>query len=411
MTNTSFLRVFAVLSAINLLNVHRCNAENQGQQSEQVPLQRYMFAMCDQLDCYYTIEDYGQSATQSPKLSWAQLASKPAKNINALLTILKTQLPQADVYLDEKMPVIIRIKNKSLSKTPNYVFERKIDFNYNHVLGGIFVPLKKQYQLPFRWMRSLPIGQSFTDLTTKVKFSSKDEEVRQIMTRYLPLSRYKRLLWDSYTVVENGQPVTDLIHSGPIFSYKNLVYDAKETQLSFSQGIKAYAKNAYAKNLNTDQVVSEALSFIEEHMKTKDKLNVRWAMFYLGKHKVEKGIPTLLKYIDYQYTTSPLIDEAFPALKSLVQIGRPAADAALKNLATDKDPKRLRLLIRVVMGVNGLEEGNKIVTAALPNIKDAAQRKQVETALKTVVAQIPNDATATVPEPDDEQEVNYTPPA
>lgn len=68
-----------------------------------------------------------------------------------------------------------------------------------------------------------------------------------------------------------------------------------------------------------------------------------------------------------------------------------------------KNAKRLLLLLRVVMSVNGLDGGQKIVDAALPIIKDATRHKTVAAALKIVVAQIPNDATATVPDEEDDE--------
>lgn len=381
----------SVCLSVFLLGDCKANGLTRDDKTSQSSLVAYLNHMGDKLDCYFTIEYYREMVSQEPLLGVTSVSNKEVTSIASLIELLKSQLPQALVFQDKENPTVIRIKSKALSGIVDYVLEQKETTRFKGPLGLIFANLNQKHGA-IRFPRSVSTNQSFADFLTKVSYSSKGRSIRSILTECLPLSRYSRILWAARTLRYDDQVETWLSHSGPM-QISSLIREIHESSLPFSQGIYAYAKNS-----DSDQLVTDALSFIDERMKSGQSLNVRWAMLYLGKHKVERGIPTLLKYVDYQYTTTPLIEEAFPALRALVQIGAPASNAALANMATEKDARRLRLLLRVVLGVNGLQVGQKAVAAALPSIRNTAQRQKVAAALKLVVAQIPNDATASVPE-------------
>jgi hypothetical protein len=127
-----------------------------------------------------------------------------------------------------------------------------------------------------------------------------------------------------------------------------------------------------------------------------DKRQVRWSMLYLGKYKAERAIPLLLKYLDYQYTTSPLLEESFPALRALINIGKPAAKAALEANAQEQDNRRLELLMHLVLRVHGATEGKQLIKTALAGIEDAAQQDRVQAAL--LKAMLPQPSAIAFPE-------------
>ena len=393
----TLLPIFALALPFYLV-IEKCSAVVAPVSScGRAPLRQYLHTIGNRLDCYFTIESYSGIEFKVPALENATVLDLPANDIESLVRVLRSQLINVDVERTPRNQVVVHIKDRALKSLPLYNLNLGVDVKYKGALGGVFQHIDKS-----SGVRIVPgagvmnSNESFADFVTVVNFStSGNKSLRDAMTEYLPLSQYNRVLWRARTVIYMGKMQTQLLHSGPA-SFDYLDHNIKQTALPFSQGIYAYAKNP-----NTDQLVTDAITFIDERMAGKSQLNVRWAMFYLGKHKVERGVPTLLQYIDYQYTTTPLIEESYPALRALRQIGKPASDAAMVALSTEKDAKRLRLLLRVVMSVNGLDDGQKLVNTALPTFKDSAQRKRVAAEMVTVVKQIPNDATATVPDEDD----------
>jgi hypothetical protein len=145
----------------------------------------------------------------------------------------------------------------------------------------------------------------------------------------------------------------------------------------FNTGLKAYAFNE-----PDEKNIAAAIAFIEDQMKQPTPLQVRWAMLWLGKHKVETGIPILLKYLDYQYTPVPLLDERFPAFSALKEIGAPAARAVLEALPQESEARRLELLCRIVLVTQGEAAGGKALQAILDATADGAQKARLQASWK-----------------------------
>ena len=118
-------------------------------------------------------------------------------------------------------------------------------------------------------------------------------------------------------------------------------------------------------------LVNQAITFIEERLKANKPLQVRWAMFYLGKRKAKAGVPVLLKYLDYRYTTCGILEESYPAVRALRQIGQPAADAAFDALVgKEQSDLRVRLLTAVVGAVEGEKTAHDRLEKALAGASD-----------------------------------------
>jgi hypothetical protein len=150
----------------------------------------------------------------------------------------------------------------------------------------------------------------------------------------------------------------------------------------------AYGEVAYCNNLDPDvakadnALVDQAVTFIKERLEADKPHQVRWAMLFLGKREAEEGIPVLLKYIDYRYTTCGVLEESYPAVRALTQVGKPAADAALDELtARDQSELRGKLLYQVVRAVNGYFPTQEMLEARIAGAKDEAQKKRLQRAL------------------------------
>ena len=152
-----------------------------------------------------------------------------------------------------------------------------------------------------------------------------------------------------------------------------------------------YGEIAYRNNPDPDEdkvrvnLVNQAITFIDDRLKTNKPLQVRWAMFYLGKRKAKEGVPVLLKYLDYHYTTCGILEESYPAVRALRQIGQPAADAAFDALVgKEQSDLRVRLLTAVVGAVDGAKPAKDRLEKALAAAQDDAQKKRLRLALKSL---------------------------
>jgi len=252
-----------------------------------------------------------------------------------------------------------------------------------------------------------PIGlgldeQGVGDAMTRIRVVATAQPVRRIVTDYLPLSEYRRILWVSETHPPQRRAKskleTTVHHYGPAdlgHGNRNALrirssHDpeiAGELQqagtLSFSWGEVAYAYNRASFDPNSEDNSSyRATQFIESRMKERNPLQVRWAMFYLGKWRFDEGIPVLLKYIDYRYTSCGILEESYPALKALRQIGKPAAEAALKAITTETKDLRIELLCNAVVSVEGLDKTKKLLDQRVADAKNTDEKKRYQQALK-----------------------------
>ncbi|MCS7161211.1 MAG: hypothetical protein RMJ19_12130, partial [Gemmatales bacterium] len=109
--------------------------------------------------------------------------------------------------------------------------------------------------------------------------------------------------------------------------------------------------------------LDKGIHFVDSSVKKGNTLNVRWAMLFLGKVKAVEGIPVLLKYIDYQYTTHGLLEESYPAVKALTMMGRSAVKPVLDALGFEHNELRRRLMTQVLVNILGLKETLEVLNA------------------------------------------------
>jgi hypothetical protein len=107
------------------------------------------------------------------------------------------------------------------------------------------------------------------------------------------------------------------------------------------------------------------------------RLQVRWAMLFLGREKAQPGIPVLLRHIDHIYTPWGVVREAYPAVKALAQVGPEGATACLGQLPTETNPLRRKLLCQVLLDQQGADKARKTLAAYSAKITDATQRKRL----------------------------------
>ena len=107
-------------------------------------------------------------------------------------------------------------------------------------------------------------------------------------------------------------------------------------------------------------------------------------------YRVSAGVPALLKCIDLRYMPplSSMIYYApmgpFPAEQALIRIGMPSVRAILKVLPTERSALRRKLMVPVMVGVEGRAVTNFRLRRAIAKATTAAAKANLKAALHDV---------------------------
>ena len=234
------------------------------------------------------------------------------------------------------------------------------------------------------------------DNTTNVAVVAENKPIRSILSDYLPLSHYSRCLWVGLDRTKDEKTI-ECFYFGPLKEdtreHNNRPKkreDSANTTHDFTEGREAYLTNSFS-----DNTVDAATKFIELAFESGRTLQVRWAILYLGKYKVEHALPLLFSHLEYQYTNCPVLTEAYPALHALIDFGVTASTLALKQMEAETDPLRLRLLCALMVGTQGSYQGRKQIHELIGHLPQM-QRERIIKALETL-----DDRLIAVPPPDD----------
>lgn len=396
--NKSVMPVLAVFVFAMLFSTKQANSQPLPE-AQNMLLSHYLVKAAVKWDVYFTIEENVNEESTNLNSSDVPFEKLPS-TLKAFLSNLRRILPNFVIEQNLENPVVIHLIDKSLWQTPQYILNSR----QNKKFSGSVSELIESFHLTNpnqERMVGFFSGPRTPIYRSELKFAAQDAVIRHIFSDYIPLSHFQRILWNAYSHNANGELKTWVKYYGFNSNQSNriLLRYLYSSPSAFSRGEVAY----HFLPLSSENGVA-ALQFIENQMQQKKPLQVRWAMFWLGKHKVEKSIPVLLKYLNYEYTAVPLLDERFPAFRALKEIGAPTAKAVLEALPNETDARRLELMARIVLSVQGEAEGRKALQSTLAASKDIAQQERLKTAIKTAEGFTPT-ATVTFPE-----ELRTTPP-
>jgi hypothetical protein len=326
----------------------------------------------NQFECYFTIEELREEGQHSRAMGIELPEGFAPSSREDMIKRLAKALPGSTVAADKAVPAVIRITDKQLLKRKDYGLDRDIDLSF-----------KGSPEELLRWLGekktgvTVPNGGGFgtiyatLDGRTPLHIQRHKGSVRHLLTAYLPLSNYRRLIWIADSTEKDGKLETRVRFRGGMH---NLRKDVPAKEVNFSEG-----HSAYIYNQGTKGGVASAIGFIEKQMKEKEPVpQVRWAILFLGREKAEKGIHILLKHLEYRYTPWGVVGEAHPAVKALAQIGDPACNACVEDLRTEERTPRQRLLAQVLLDSWGLAKARKTLKEERAKTKDEAQRKRLE---------------------------------
>lgn len=329
-------------------------------------------------DCYYAIElmiDDGERDFLSEKVVEQPNIDKYNTLAEAILDCEK-RCPALKIFIDPAIPTVVHVVDRRLDRAKRYVLDDKPKRAGKGSLYQYLEELAKQdtrVYMPNAWAIGEPPLEKLPMYVHPVLVNPGERSLREVLVLYATLSQCNPRLFYAFTDQEDGVWRTQFQcgHRSPEVSL------ARPAVLDFGTG-----RSGYCRSRGRPDASSAAIEFIGRRLYAKEPLNVRWAMFALGRDKAEEGVDILLKYIDYQYTTSKLLGESYPAVLALTQIGKPAAEAALKQIGSEPIPLRARLMGHVVRNVLGVTPGDAALRAAGDQASDGETKARYEIARK-----------------------------
>lgn len=332
------------------------------------------------MDCYFTIEHVVQD---SDALDMRNVSLDPGKigeasTVADAVKVLKEELGHLELtaYRSKENPAVVHILGKALENRRDYWLNRRVDFAFSGMLSSGFEKLVKgienvEEQRVFVTWDVYGFGSA-----TTVRISAENTAIRRILSDSIPLSRYARVLWYCRSRQSGGKVIVRMVFREQVA----LKARAPAEALSFSDGEKAFRR------LPKSQAgIKAAADYITAQLASKTPHQVRWAMLYLGKHKVSQQMPLLIKHLDYKYTTCAILEESHPAVRALALMGKAASGAALKEITKESKDLRLKLLCHLVLLVEGPDAGTKAIKAQISRAATAKQRARIAETLGSLL--------------------------
>jgi len=204
-------------------------AENQSitNQQELIMMQDFLFKVGDRFNCYFTIEvvnknDGAPTLHRSLIDARAWIVSDPkVHSINDLITVLSNRLANFAIITNNKNHKILHIIQKELYIRKDYVLNDVTTLKYRGSLGNsqnIGLGAALGQRLSDR-IGPCTIGvlnnTLFDDYSTLVMVDAKNSAVRDILTDFVPVQNYKRIIWLAETSTQDAQPKTTIQYFGP----------------------------------------------------------------------------------------------------------------------------------------------------------------------------------------------------
>lgn len=189
----------------------------QGSKAIKQPLVSYLNQEAVTLDCYFTVEYYFNGFVPSA-LAPAEVVPKSWTSPAQLVTYLKTQLPGADVMVDQLHPKVIYIVDKPLTQQKVYCLNEAIDLSYSGPLSGLPKAIGDATKQTVSFLSSNNVAiTSGYGQETQVKVDVKHTEGREAVTSAALLPQSNRQLWLASTSVVKGRNVTSIYFPAPGF--------------------------------------------------------------------------------------------------------------------------------------------------------------------------------------------------
>ncbi|MFH0937703.1 MAG: hypothetical protein V1899_00225 [Planctomycetota bacterium] len=189
---------------------------------------------------------------------------------------------------------------------------------------------------------------SGADPITTLQIDAAKTNLRGILSNWLPMSQYERVLWDAFITLDGTLATISFNRR------KQRVENVDELTIGRQAFVELVDKRS--------QMIHKAIDYISMTDTTLPKNQTRWAMLLLGEYRAVEGIQILIKKLEYQYANVPNIREAFPAVAALIEIGEPSIKPLLTAITYEQKSERfVRLALIIISSVSTTNIGSKDV--------------------------------------------------
>jgi hypothetical protein len=180
-------------------------------------VEEYLSQLAKTYDCYFTLEEaYEDGGTANQLSSYMVKSSPPKLSLNESLEELRRTVPNLTFTINDSTPRIVHITDARLAKKREYAMERVIkNIEFAGDVGSLISMLN---------MQGVPVSMPsvfttdelrFRDLFTKGRIKGEGLKVRDILTSFLSLKGYRKLIWISQTSLGGKDNTTYIRFCGP----------------------------------------------------------------------------------------------------------------------------------------------------------------------------------------------------
>jgi hypothetical protein len=177
-------------------------------------LEEYLYDAGARAECYFTLEK-----PRSDSHVWARIDFQNLPRplgIERLVEILGGKLKGVKVVRSTENPVVIHLIDERLVGKHGYAMDKTASIRFSG--AACFLPdeLGKVVGGAIKRVSGGSTLYPFADdCSTQLNFHAHNEQVRDILTGHLPLSRYSRILWIGWTSLTTNGLETEVHYTGP----------------------------------------------------------------------------------------------------------------------------------------------------------------------------------------------------
>ncbi len=302
--------------------------------AEPISLENFLFQAGNRFDCYFTIEQSDSEKSLLGTGAVIRAAWRQENTLDGLLAKMRADLG-VEITRDEKNSAVIHLVEPSIAA--DNPMDKKVDLKFSGSDQGLMGALNQMTAGSVEaYVNHVNGGDRplIPNTRTHLDFDEKGLTIRAVLSSFLPLDQYNRVLWISEASLTGAKHKTTIWMNGPM-PWMRIGVLGRTTPWTWNNGIVAYA---LADNNSGNRAKAV------EALEGADGAQIRWAMLWLGKNQVVDSIPALIKHIEYQYTDSGVIAENLPAVAALGAMQEKSRQPLLNALKAETNEARIRLL-------------------------------------------------------------------
>ncbi|MBV9926618.1 MAG: hypothetical protein JOZ96_16485 [Acidobacteria bacterium] len=220
------MRKLKILSAVALLcfaglsylpHADGARAVTRAPAEASIPLEMYLSQLGDTCGCYFTLEEASEVGGAANQLAAYMVAGRtPGASLEQTLEELSRTVPNFTYSISGDKPRIVHVVDARLKRLSGYAMERVVtSIDYKGDVGGLVARINQQ---------GIPISSPtvvFTDelklrdLYSKGHVKAESLKVREVLSSFVPLTGYRKVIWSSRTNLGGEDQTTYVRFHGP----------------------------------------------------------------------------------------------------------------------------------------------------------------------------------------------------